>query len=304
MILAATLLWAVEVIVVKRLVVELEPRTLAAARMGARHRRPRGWIVVSGRARRAPRPRRGRVGVGASDGVAARRLRRDLVRRARPRAGGRRHGGPRLRRRRDRRARGRLRRSPGRHGRRGADHGGRRRSPPPQRFAAGRISSRHDPGAPALRALRLPTELPRLLRRRRDPHAARVRRRGRVGRGPCRAGADLRGRLAVPHVDRGGEHDRRSSRSPGRRGLLGGQRTPRLRPVAGPRARTSRIASEAASDGPGITSSTLSRPAQSPTTRSTSSPSTPGSGSCGRASSTSRSVSSTSAGRRPPSSRR
>src|SRR6188768_1723192 len=34
MILAATLLWAVEVIVVKRLVVRLEPRALAAARMG------------------------------------------------------------------------------------------------------------------------------------------------------------------------------------------------------------------------------------------------------------------------------
>ena len=33
MILAATLLWAVEVIVVKRLVAPLEPRTLAAARM-------------------------------------------------------------------------------------------------------------------------------------------------------------------------------------------------------------------------------------------------------------------------------
>jgi drug/metabolite transporter (DMT)-like permease len=50
MILAATLLWAVEVIVVKRLVVPLEPRTLAAARMALGTVVLVAWIVASGRA--------------------------------------------------------------------------------------------------------------------------------------------------------------------------------------------------------------------------------------------------------------
>jgi drug/metabolite transporter (DMT)-like permease len=50
MILAATLLWAVEVIVVKRLVVRLEPRSLAAARMGLGIVVLVAWIAVSGRA--------------------------------------------------------------------------------------------------------------------------------------------------------------------------------------------------------------------------------------------------------------
>ena len=50
MILAATLLWAVEVIVVKRLVVGLEPRALAAARMGLGTVVLVAWIAVSGRA--------------------------------------------------------------------------------------------------------------------------------------------------------------------------------------------------------------------------------------------------------------
>jgi drug/metabolite transporter (DMT)-like permease len=49
MILAATLLWAVEVIVVKRLVVGLEPRTLAAARMALGTVVLVAWIAVSGR---------------------------------------------------------------------------------------------------------------------------------------------------------------------------------------------------------------------------------------------------------------
>lgn len=49
MILAATLLWAVEVIVVKRLVVPLEPRTLAAARMALGAVVLVAWIAVSGR---------------------------------------------------------------------------------------------------------------------------------------------------------------------------------------------------------------------------------------------------------------
>jgi drug/metabolite transporter (DMT)-like permease len=49
MILAATLFWAVEVIVVKRLVVPLEPRTLAAARMALGAVVLVAWVAVSGR---------------------------------------------------------------------------------------------------------------------------------------------------------------------------------------------------------------------------------------------------------------
>jgi drug/metabolite transporter (DMT)-like permease len=49
MILAATLLWAVEVILVKRLVAGLEPRTLAAARMALGTLALVGWVAVSGR---------------------------------------------------------------------------------------------------------------------------------------------------------------------------------------------------------------------------------------------------------------
>ena len=49
MILAATLLWAVEVIFVKRLIVPLEPRTLAAARMALGTVVLVAWITVSGR---------------------------------------------------------------------------------------------------------------------------------------------------------------------------------------------------------------------------------------------------------------
>jgi drug/metabolite transporter (DMT)-like permease len=49
MILAATLFWAVEVIVVKRLVVPLEPRTLAAARMALGTVVLVAWVAVSGR---------------------------------------------------------------------------------------------------------------------------------------------------------------------------------------------------------------------------------------------------------------
>jgi drug/metabolite transporter (DMT)-like permease len=50
MILGATLLWAVEVILVKRLVAGLEPRTLAAARMGLGALVLVLWVAVSGRA--------------------------------------------------------------------------------------------------------------------------------------------------------------------------------------------------------------------------------------------------------------
>jgi drug/metabolite transporter (DMT)-like permease len=49
MILAATLLWAVEVIVVKRLVVDVDPRILAGARMGLGVLILCGWVLVSGR---------------------------------------------------------------------------------------------------------------------------------------------------------------------------------------------------------------------------------------------------------------
>jgi drug/metabolite transporter (DMT)-like permease len=50
MILAATLLWAVEVILVKRLVVGLAPATLAAGRMAAGTVVLLAWVAVSGRA--------------------------------------------------------------------------------------------------------------------------------------------------------------------------------------------------------------------------------------------------------------
>ena len=50
MILAATLLWAVEVILVKRLVTGVAPRTLAAARMAFGAALLIGWLAVTGRA--------------------------------------------------------------------------------------------------------------------------------------------------------------------------------------------------------------------------------------------------------------
>jgi drug/metabolite transporter (DMT)-like permease len=50
MILAATLLWSVEVVYVKRLLATLPPRSLAAARMGIGTLLLVGWVAVSGRA--------------------------------------------------------------------------------------------------------------------------------------------------------------------------------------------------------------------------------------------------------------
>jgi drug/metabolite transporter (DMT)-like permease len=50
MILAATLLWAVEVVFVKHLLPALAPRTLAAARMGLGTLVLVGWVAVSGKA--------------------------------------------------------------------------------------------------------------------------------------------------------------------------------------------------------------------------------------------------------------
>lgn len=49
MILAATLLWAIEVVVVKKLVTSIEPRTLAAGRMALGTIVLVAWLVVSGR---------------------------------------------------------------------------------------------------------------------------------------------------------------------------------------------------------------------------------------------------------------
>ncbi len=50
MILAATLLWAVEVVLVKRLLAGISPRVLAAARMGLGTALLVGWLAVTGRA--------------------------------------------------------------------------------------------------------------------------------------------------------------------------------------------------------------------------------------------------------------
>ena len=68
MILAATLLWAVEVILVKRLVVGLEARTLAAARMALGAVAPRCLGRSLGALVDAARPRRGAVDLGACHG--------------------------------------------------------------------------------------------------------------------------------------------------------------------------------------------------------------------------------------------
>ena len=50
MILAATLLWSVEVVYVKRLLAVLPPRTLAVARMGIGTTLLVGWVALSGKA--------------------------------------------------------------------------------------------------------------------------------------------------------------------------------------------------------------------------------------------------------------
>ncbi len=50
MILAATLLWSIEIVIVKRLLTALPPRTLAAARMGVGTALLVGWVAVSGKA--------------------------------------------------------------------------------------------------------------------------------------------------------------------------------------------------------------------------------------------------------------
>ena len=180
MILAATLLWAVEVVLVEAAARRARAAHARGGADGARDGRcssagsrlRAGWATCS---RSAPSSGAGSL----LTGLLLTALRRHLVRGARARAG----------RRRDRRAR--LRR--GRHRpalRRGRRRGARRRSAlilvtagaalialaalrRPSR-AGGRVVTR---GAAPLRALRLPAERARPLRRRRDPDAARVRRR-------------------------------------------------------------------------------------------------------------------------------
>ena len=65
MILAATLLWSLEVVYVKHLLAALSPRTLAAARMGIGTVLLVGWVAVSGQGGPTRRPRRGSSGAGS-----------------------------------------------------------------------------------------------------------------------------------------------------------------------------------------------------------------------------------------------
>ena len=64
MILAATLLWSVEVVFVKHLLASLGPRTLAASRMGLGTALLVGWVAVSGKAGSSPASTR-RSGAGS-----------------------------------------------------------------------------------------------------------------------------------------------------------------------------------------------------------------------------------------------
>ena len=122
---------------------------------------------------------------------------------------------------------------------------GSRSSPPARRSSRplrcgrrARGCARRDRRAAPLRALRVSAERARSLRRRRAAHAARVRRRGRVGRRARRARAHVRGRVALPDADRGRERHRRPARPARRGGLLGRQRP--ARPRRGRRPRASR----------------------------------------------------------------
>ena len=279
MILAATLLWSIEVILAKHLLGKLDTRMLAAARMGLGTVVLVGWLAVSGRGGDllalgseqwmwaiatgllltayvatwyAALARAQAVDVTAVlvFGAVVTAL---IARR------GRRSG-----------------RRPGRHRprhRRRSARGTRRR------LEAGATGSRpHDRRAPPVRAVRVPAELARILRCRRDPHTARVRRRRHVRRRARRARANLRGGLAVPHAHRRREPDRRSarpsrSRRPTGSGTSFSTASGRVRLHA-----TSTSASADASAARRNISSTRSRPAPSLTIRSTSSPCTRGSG--------------------------
>ncbi len=227
MILAATLLWAVEVVYVKWLLRGMSPALMAAARMGFGTALLLAWVAASGRSARAHEPRRRAVALGAPDRPAPHRVCRDVVRRPRPRPGDRRHGRARLRRARHRLPLRHGRRKGGERGRCGPRRCGLRRD---RRRSAPQAGGHRDVTAPAaVRALRVPAERARPLRRRRPPHAARVRRRRRVRRRPRRARAHVRGRVALPRADRRRERDRRSPRLARGRGLLGRQRAPRPR---------------------------------------------------------------------------
>ena len=97
LILAATLLWAVEVIVAKKLLADLDSRLVSAARMALGTIVLLGWVVVSGRGDELVSLSRRPVELGPVDRPDPCRLRGDLVRGPRPGAGGRRDGRARLR---------------------------------------------------------------------------------------------------------------------------------------------------------------------------------------------------------------
>ena len=200
------------------------PRVLAAARMALGTVLLVGWLAVSGKSAEPARALGGEQWrLGAADGAAAHRLRRHLVRGARARAGHRRDGGARLRRRRDRDAVG----SDGRDAAIGvggtvlitlgtARRRARGAAPRSARPSCVTVTA----GAAPLRALRVPAERARPLRRRRArARCSSTATRGRVGRRPRRARADVRGRLAVPDADRGREpaSPTRSTRASSRR---------------------------------------------------------------------------------------
>ncbi len=105
LILAATLLWAVEVVIAKWLLDSVDSRMLGAARMAVGTVVLLGWVAVSGRGGRAVRALGEPVELGAPDGPHPHGVRRDVVRRARPSPGRRRDGGARLRGGRDGRSR-------------------------------------------------------------------------------------------------------------------------------------------------------------------------------------------------------
>ena len=91
MIFGATLLWSVEVVVVKRLLASLAAPTLAAARLGIGLVVLLGFVALSG-LERALGLRRRAVGLGAAHRRDPDRLRGHVVRGARPCAGGGCHG--------------------------------------------------------------------------------------------------------------------------------------------------------------------------------------------------------------------
>ena len=245
MILAATLLWSVEVVVREAPArTSLAPRTLAAARMGIGHGRCSScWVAITGQAgRRSTGARRRAVALGAAHRAAAHGLRRHVVRRARARAGDRRDRGARVRRRRHgaalrrRRRRADQRRS-ARSSSRSAPALDRVWPPSADRRRPRRLLPRDATGAagPLLfaryayppNALGLcGADAPRTLLEYGDAGASRRR--------PRRAGADLRRRVAVPHPDRRRERHRRSARPARRRGVLGRQRAARPRPARRP----------------------------------------------------------------------